>query len=470
MGRTPSWGPGLRYGYLATGSVELRQAPGSGFGRRLTAGCASPSRTSRPFPILASAHDDRCRSPLSNDAMGGPPLEGTQTGFSRVDRSATAGLEEYLSPAGQPAHHVRLTPFARYAIRRAMLLPAQLLLLLFLLYMIVYEPYYLTYHQNLGPAGLFTGFSQMLGNDFTGNWGLSYFPQFVYVSLFQLYSWALPGTVELGIIALGISAAIAYPVAVRVGWIRRTGVDMGVHFTGQVFALLPAMLVSAAVIFALFFWWSHTFSGDIPDAGIIPTAPWWYIHYDGYPSWIVYNTFTRPTGMPLVDGALHGAWPFEEIVLVKTLLQAGIIAAIYVIIFLRHAQTVVVASSQEAYVVAARARGVSEGTLRRHTARRVRPTFLLTLAMTFPAYLGTQFVVEAAFSDLGLGNLALFTLTGQYLSPAFLPFGSPPQYGVFLELQSLEVLALLLGIFVLVWLLVVDLLAKRLDPRSVPKL
>jgi len=366
----------------------------------------------------------------------------------------------------------RLPPFALYAIRRLALFPAQLVLLLFVLYMAVYEPYYLSAHQNTGPLGLFSGFAQMVVNDFTGKWGISYFEQFVYVPLFQLYSWALPGTLELAIFAFGMSVAVAYPVSILVGWTPRPRADVSVHFLGQVAALLPAMLVGTAVVFALFFWWTGHFSGDLPDGGIIPTGPWWLKTYDGYPSWVVFNTFTQPTGMPLVDGLIHRAWAFEEIVLLKTLIQAGIIALIYVSIFLRHAHTVVVAASQEPYVVAARGRGVPEKRLRwRHAGRRVRPTFLLTLAITFPAYLGTQFVVEAAFRDLGLGNVALLTLTGQGLPGQFLPFGNvAPGTGVFLELQGLQVLMFILGLFVLIWLLAVDLLTKRFDPRAVPRL
>jgi len=377
-------------------------------------------------------------------------------------------------PEGMRVHgrKLRLPPFALYAIRRLALFPAQLILLLFVLYMIVYEPYYLYTQQNTGPTALFTGFAQMVVNDFTGNWGISYFQQFVYLPLFQLYSWALPGSVELAVFAFGMSVAVAYPVSILVGWTRRPRADVAVHFLGQVAALLPAMLVGTAVVFAIFFWWTGHFAGDLPDGGIIPTGPWWLKNYAGYPSWIVYDNFTQPTGMPLVDGLIHHAWAFEEIVLLKTLIQAGIIAIIYVSIFLRHAHTVVVAASQEPHVVAARARGVPESTLQwRHAGRRVRPTFLLTLAVTFPAYLGTQFVVEAAFADLGLGNLALLTLTGQGLPGPFLPFGNQsPSNAVFLELQGLQVLMFILGLFVLVWLLAVDLLAKHFDPRSVPRL
>ena len=364
---------------------------------------------------------------------------------------------------------LRLTDLGRYAIRRLLLLPAQIVLLLFLLYMLAYEPFYLYYGEYSGPTGLFSGFGQMVASDFTGNWGISYFVQFVDVPLVQLYSWALPASIELAVFALGISVAIAYPVSLALGWTRRHGVDTAVHFTGQLGALLPAMVVSAAVISAIFFWWTGTFSGDLPGGGIIPTGPWWLHYYDGYPSWIVEDAFTRPTGLPLVDGALHGAWSFEEIVLLKTVVQGGIIAIVYVSIFLRHAHTVVSSVGQEPHVAAARARGVPESTLLwKHTGRRVRPTFLLTLAMTFPAYLGTQFVVEAAFSDLSLGNVALLTLTGQGLSGLFIPLSD--QSGLFLELQSLQVLMFLLGTFVLVWLFLLDLLIKRVDPRSIPRL
>lgn len=360
-------------------------------------------------------------------------------------------------PEGRPSSEgSRLSPYARYALQRILLFPAQLLLVLLILYLVLYVPGALSLGQYSGPYGFWDGFAQLVVNDFSGHWGSS--ALFGGIPTAQLYTWAIPQSVELAVFALGFAAALAYPVSLLAGWGRRPSVDQSVRFTSLFGTFLPVMIVGGLVISALFYGFVHTYN-DIP-IGILPNGFWWLDQgYLTSPPWILYiSAFTQPTGFPLIDGALHGAWSFELIVLLKTLIQAGIIAIVYVSIFLRHSFGIVRDTSQELHVTAARSRGVSERTLLwRHTGRRVRPTFLLLFALTLPAYLGTQFVVEAAFLDYGLGTLVLRTLTGQL----------PQRQTLLPILQSWQVMMFLLAIAVLLWLLAVDLVARRLDPRPV---
>ena len=350
----------------------------------------------------------------------------------------------------------QLSPYARYALQRTLLLPAQLLLVLFILYMVLFVPSYLLPGGNPGIGGFWTGFFQMVTNDFTGNWGIS--TLYGGVPLVSLYSWAIPQSVELAAFALAFAALIAYPVSLLAGWARPSPVDGSVRLTSLFGTFLPVMIVGGLVIAGLFYWFLATFH-DIPT-GILPNGFWWFDQgYSFPPSWILYTqAYTQPTGFPLIDGALHGAWSFEEIVLVKTLIQAAIIAIIFVSIFLRHSFVVAREASTETHVVAARSRGIPDRTLLwRHTGRRVRSTFLLVFALALPAYLGTQFVVEAVFQDYGLGQLVLLTLTGQV----------PERQSVVAVLESWQVMMFLLSIIILAWLLAVDLIARRLDPRPV---
>jgi peptide/nickel transport system permease protein len=336
---------------------------------------------------------------------------------------------------------------------RLALIPGQLLLVLAILYLAIQEPVNLSTGQNPGVVGFFVGFGHMIFNDFTGNWGISTFDEYPGVPMVQLYGYLLPSSVELGAFALGISAAIAYPVALWVGWTRRPGVDVTARVASLLGTLLPAFVVGLLVIAALFFWFLAQFN-DLPDQGVIPGITWWTAYYGGYPSWIVYQSITQPTGLPLVDGAIHQAWSFEELTLLKTLIQASVISIVYVTIFLRHARSVVRSASEEVHLVAARARGVSERTLLwKHTARRVMPTFLIVFALTLPVYLGTQFVVEATFLDPGMGFLVLSSLTAQGTG----------------GIAPLEVMMFLLAFVVLVWLFIVDVLSRRLDPREVAR-
>jgi ABC-type dipeptide/oligopeptide/nickel transport system permease component len=354
-----------------------------------------------------------------------------------------------------PTDRARLpSPFVRFLLQRAALVPAQILFVLLVLYLAIDEPANIAAGQDLGIAGFVQGFSQMVVNDFTGNWGPSTFAQYQGIPLSQLYAWMLPQSVELAVFALGISAAIAYPVSLWSGWTRRAGVDSAVQATSLVGTLVPVMLVGLPVITVLFFGFIAVFH-DLPTQGVTPTVDWWFYTNGGtFPPWIIDTRFTQPTGFPLVDGAIHGAWGFELVTLVKTLLQASVIALVYVTIFLRHGRSVVRAASRELHLTAARSRGIRERTLLwKHTGRRVRPTFLLVFALTLPAYLGTQFVVEATFVDPGIGFLSLTALTG---------FGTGA-YG----LEMLEVMMFLLTLIVILWLFVLDIVARRWDPREV---
>jgi len=345
----------------------------------------------------------------------------------------------------------RLSPFGRFVLMRLALVPGQLLFVLVILYLAIYEPTNLSTQQNVGVLGFFAGFGHMVVNDFTGNWGVSTFQQYPGVPLVQLYAYLLPSSLELAIFALGISAAVAYPVALWIGWSRRPGVDVAARVASLFGTLLPAFVVGLLVITALFFWFLGQFN-DLPDVGVIPGLTWWFAYYGGYPPWVLYQSITQPTGLPLVDGVIHQAWSFEELTLIKTLIQAAIISLVYVTIFLRHARSVVRAASQEVYLTAARSRGISEHTLLwTHTARRVTPTFLIVFALTLPAYLGTQFVVEATFLDPGMGFLAFSSLTGQGTA----------------GIAPLQVMMFLLALLIIFWLVAVDVLARRMDPREV---
>lgn len=367
-----------------------------------------------------------------------------------------AYLERTESPPVRPSgrnptgRRLRFSRYSLFVLRRFLLVPAQLLFVLVILYLTLYEPTNIAQGHDLGPSGFFVGFAQMVVNDFTGNWGTSTFLQYPKVPMSQLYLYLLPSSVELGLIALGIAAAIAYPASLLTGWTRRSSTDVVAQFVSLFGTFLPVMVAGSVVVSMIFFWFRDNFA-DIPDAGVIPSLGWFVIHYGHLPPWLIYGSVTRPTGLPLVDGVVQKAWAYEIITLVKTLIQALIIAIVYVTIFLRHGRSVVLSASKETHLVGARSRAISERTLLwKHTARRVRPTFLLTFALTLPAYLGTQFAVEAAFLDRGIGFLTLSSLTNQ---------GGG-------GLPALQAMMFMLSVLILAWLFVVDLVAKRMDPRE----
>lgn len=166
--------------------------------------------------------------------------------------------------------------------------------------------------------------------------------------------------------ALAMAVVLAYPIGVLSGWYPGRSLDVGARTFSGVVLLLPTFLVILAVL-AVGYGPFLRVIGDSPF-GTLPPASWWLFHGTTTPRWVGSADNTSPMGFPLVDGLIHGAWAFEGVVLAKTLLQAFCIALVYVALYLRYLRHVVLAARDEPYVVAARARGVEEGTLLwRHT-------------------------------------------------------------------------------------------------------
>ncbi len=348
----------------------------------------------------------------------------------------------------------RLSGFHRYVLRRLALIPAQLVFVLLVLYAAITIPLTVAQGTTVGFGGFFQGFYQVLVNDFTGNWGQADFLSF-HIPWLQVYAYYIPTSIQLALFSLPIAAALAYPVSLLVGWSRRPGLDVPARFITLTGALLPVFVVGTLVVNAVFFSYLGWLN-DLPNQGLIPSTSW-FLDRGGYPSWVIYDSVTRPTGFPLIDALVHHAWDVAFISLTKTLLQAAVVAIAYVAIFFRHARSIVRSASEEPYIVGGRSRGISERTLLwRHAAKQVTPSFLLVFALTIPEYLGVQFAVEAAFADYaGFGNLVFALLS---------PGGSA--LNAVEGLTPLDALAFLLAIVVLTWTFLVDIIAVRLDPRG----
>jgi len=391
-----------------------------------------------------SGHSEQSILPGSGTERATPIVRGARD--SRLD-SRAAGRPPGPKPPRTPRSRFRLSATTRYALRRLSLVPAQLLFVLAVLYTALTVPVSVAAGSPLTFFGFLQGFGQTVLNDVTGNWGQANFLR-VQLPWLQVYLYYVPASIQIALFALPIATAIAYPVSLLAGWSRRSGLDAPTQFMTLTGALVPVFVVGVLVVNAVFFNYLGWLD-DVPNQGIIPSTSWW-LNRGGYPSWVLYFSVTRPTGLPLVDAVLHHAWDVAFISLTKTLLQASVVAVAYVAIFFRHARAVVRTAREEPYIIGARSRGVSERTLLwRHAARRVTPSFLLIFALTLPEYLGVQFAVEAAFADQsGFGFLIFSDLTRGVLS-------------------DLGPLIFVLAVFVLVWTYAIDLLAVRLDPRGV---
>ncbi len=305
--------------------------------------------------------------------------------------------------------------------------------------------------------GFLGGFGLFIWNLFTGNWGYASFGQLKQPATTFLAWWG-PDSIQLALFALPISAGLAWVIGMYGGAKRDGAADVGARVLSAVGLLVPSFLLVLLFLGTFYDPFFRAF-GDSPY-GTLPNTAWWSAH-GGYPDWIGLGTNTLPTGLPLIDGALHGDWPFEEVVLMKTLWQAAAIAVVYTAIFLRYARSVVADAFQEPHLTAARARGVDDSTLLwKHTGRRVLPLMLLVFGATLPAYIGTQAVVEALANDTGLGTLLLGELTHVGSTGFGLSQTTNLQSG-----NLYQVTIFLLVLLVLVGNVIADAVARYLDPR-----
>lgn len=370
-----------------------------------------------------------------------------------------------------------LTRFGWYTLGRVALLPFQILALLVVLYI------FGTYLPALAKANLtgclvqpngscapclysqlscqvpyfWNGLYAFAHGLVTGQWGLASIG-FVTLPATDFLQWWLPYSLELAAFALLLSIVIGYPLGLAAGWREGGAVDQGLRGTSLTLLLVPTFLVVLLVLLLVYNPWL-AFFGDDPYR--LTPGPAWFLANGGFPRWIGTGGQTSPTGFPILDGAIHGDWPYVGVVVAKNLLQALLIATIYVAIFFRYARQAVAAAARSSALRAARARGVSEATLLwRHTGRRVLPIYLLTFGMTLPAYLGTQAVVEALFNDTpGIGTILFSEMTEVGTSGFGFTHLGPVEFG-----NLYQVIILFLAITLLVGNLCADILARLLDP------
>lgn len=432
----------------------------------------------------AALHIDVPSSGLTGLRVGLPPVVPPPTPWALVGALAAmacalvvVGLWEASrrrAELGQPAR--LFSPFAQYIAMRLALLPAQIVAILAILFLFgtilpsafyeyptcsvsAWACYPGSWQNPLNPPLAFLGgFWAFLQDMFTGQWGSTNYGHLVEPAA-QFLAWWLPNSIEIALFALPIAAGIAYAVGLYVGGHQDRAGDLSVRLVSVAGLLTPTFLLALLFLGAFYDPFFRAI-GDVPY-GILPSVAWFSGH-GGIPTWIGIAETTSPTTIPLLDGVLHGDWPFVGIVFLKVLWQAVIIALVYVAIFLRFARHAVAAAFSEPHVLAARARGVPEATiLWRHTGRRVIPLFLLVFGLTLPIYLGTQAVVEALANDPGVGTLLIAQMTQvsqngfgfHQLFPSQHP-GSLYQVTIF----GLVILVLLGNLFA-------DILARYLDPR-----
>jgi peptide/nickel transport system permease protein len=394
---------------------------------------------------------------------GPPPAATTLRGIKRVGAPGTDAVVDPISSSPSARFRRVRSPFVRFLSQRLALLPVQLLFVLVILFVFGSVLPAVWEHESActlagesctcpwsnvvcstGP--FFSALGTFVDHIVTGKWGeTSYFG--IVEPTVQYFRWWLPNSIELAVAALGISGLAAYFVGIRAGWRPGGALDGGARTLAAVGLLLPAFFL---IFFLLISTWTPylQYMGDTPY-GTLPGALWLDAH-GGTPKWIGIAGTTSPTGFPIIDAFWHGDVPFAFNVLVRTLLQGGIIAVAYLAIFFRYARHAVGEALREPYILAARARGVPDRTvLWHHASRRVIPIYALVFAATLPAYIVTQAIAEAVYNYNGVGTLVMYNFSVGGANVAGFD----------------QVAIFLLAAVILGSTLLADLLSRALDPR-----
>jgi ABC-type dipeptide/oligopeptide/nickel transport system permease component len=250
-----------------------------------------------------------------------------------------------------------------------------------------------------------TSWANFVWNFLSGQWLSMSFP-IAHGETVPFYT-LISQSIELGFVALVLSIVIAYPLGMYSGWSRGGAVDNATRTYSAFSLFFPTIVLSFLLIGSSYeLWVSSNGSGATPF-GILPSTAQWYIANMGnVPTWLTLFGTTTPTGFPIIDAALHGAWPMEEIVVAKTLFQATVIAIVYSSIYLRYLRVAMAEAAEEPYITAGRARGITERSLLwRHAGGRALPLYISVFSTTFSAFLLTIAIVELAFIDIGIGTI-----------------------------------------------------------------
>lgn len=286
---------------------------------------------------------------------------------------------------------------------------------------------------------ILSGWTGFLGAFFNGSWLNS--PDSVFIA----------PTLELAAVSLILSVLISYPLGMLSGWRHGGTVDGATRTYSALGLFFPTIIFAIIALGSLYIYWVYAFGQNASIFGILPTSASYYEQTLGsVPTWISLYGTTTPTGFTIIDVTYHGAWQLDELVIAATLLQGSLIALIYSTVYLRYLRLTAAEVSEEPFVTAGRARGISESRLLwKHASRQSMPIFVSAFSTTFGAFLFTVTVVEVTFQDIGIGTEIWGVLQGNVSVTALLP------------------LVFIFTIAVVVTNAVSDMLIRVLDKRTI---
>lgn len=238
----------------------------------------------------------------------------------------------------------------------------------------------------------------------------------------------LPATIELTLTGMFFTILIGIPLGAYAASRRRTGRDFAIRLYGNIVFCIPVfwMGLMLQLVFGVWLDW-------LPIAG--RTGP------------RVYASMFEKTGFYLIDTLLTGNFSAFGDVLVHLFLPSITLGIVLSGIFIRLTRANMLDALKSDYVLAARARGLSEKrVIYKHALKNAFIPVLTMLGLQFAILLSGAILTESTFSWPGMGRLLLERI---YLRDY------PTIQGV------IVVFALLVSIVSLV----VDLLYALIDPR-----
>ncbi len=358
---------------------------------------------------------------------------------------------------------------ATYALRRGLTAVGQLFLVMAIIYLLGTVLPAALGGTSASPSGgflpasmdYFRQFLTFVANLLTGNWGYTSaggkgVPGAV-LPWTQFVLYHFPPSLELGGLAFLLSMLLAYPVGLVAGWHRGRSTDHASRILTLVGLFLPVFILVLVVVGYLYYPYFITFG--TPPFGDFPQAPWFDANMGGIPPWIGIADNTVPTGFPLIDAALHGAWSLDLLLWLEVLLPASLLSLGFLGIFLRYLRLATADEKEAANLAHLRARGLGERTLLwHHTARRVLPTYVAVFGETFPVFVLVQAVTEVVFNFQGLGYDLLYETVNGF-QPGLVVTNATP-VGNILQVFLVILAALIIGVSALT-----DVVARALDPR-----
>ncbi|MFO1059279.1 MAG: ABC transporter permease [Dongiaceae bacterium] len=331
--------------------------------------------------------------------------------------------------------------FLRYTLRRLLFLVPQLvavsLIVFFLIRLLPGDPAYLIAGQfatqervaevrhDLGlDRPLYEQYLLYVGRVLHGDFGQSWRTS---QAVTEDIARRLPATLELILLAGGLSVLLGIPIGVYTA-VKRRGVGDKVLFVyGMLSGSIPDFWLGLILMY-LFFSVLGWLPGPIGRLDPIDEPP------------------PTLTGMYSIDALVTGQWDVLVSAVRHLVLPVATLVLVYMTLIIKNTRTTVEEMLRSDFVEHARALGLSRGTQLRYALRNAMPPVVTVVGIVFWYLLGGAVLVETVFAWGGLG-----------------------QYGVEAVINSdyapLQAFVLLAAIFTLFVFLLVDLAYFLIDPR-----